>query len=153
MAVVIACRNVCEATQRTAPVFTVTLTGLIVNIFGNLGLGLGWFGLPKLGLQGIGISTSLVSVCMMTFLLYLLRGSSFQRFKLFARRDYPRRKDLSLLLGLSIPIFFALVFEAGLFSATMIQMGMLGTLETAAHSLAITTTSFAYMFPLSLIHI
>ena len=150
MAVVIACRNVCEATQRTAPVFVVTLTGLMINIIGNLGLGLGWFGLPKLGLLGIGISTTLVSLSMMVFLLYLLRGKSFQRFQLFSKREYPRKKDLSLLLGLSIPIFFALVFEAGLFSATMIQMGMLGTLQTAAHSLAITTTSFAYMFPLGL---
>lgn len=150
MAVVLACRNVCEATQLTRPIFTVTVLGLLVNILGNLGLGLGWFGLPKLGLQGIGISTTLVSLCMMVCLLHLLHGKAYQRYHLFAEREAPRRNDVMKLLSLSVPIFFALAFEAGLFSATMIQMGMLGTLQTAAHALAMTTTSFCYMFPLGL---
>ncbi len=150
MAIVLACRNVCEATQLTRPVFKVTILGLVANILGNLGLGLGWFGLPKLGLQGIGISTTLVSLLMMVSLLYLLQGQAYQRYQLFSHREVPQRGEIAKLLGLSVPIFFALVFEAGLFSATMIQMGMLGTLQTAAHALAITTTSFAYMFPLGL---
>ncbi len=150
VAVVLTCRNLCEATQRSKPVFIVTLLGLIVNILGNLGLGLGWFGLPRLGLQGIGISTTLVSLSTMFMLLYLLRGKAYSRFKLFSQRQTPSPKDFMLILGLSTPIFFALVFESGLFAATMIQMGMLGTLQTAAHSLAMSATSFCYMFPLGL---
>ena len=150
VAILMTCRNLCEATQRTKPILTVTLLGLVVNVLGNLGLGLGWFGLPKLGLQGIGISTTLVSLSMMFSLLYLLRGKAYRRYQLFSQRQQPRLSDFSLILGLSVPIFFALVFESGLFAATMIQMGMLGTLQTAAHSLAMSATSFCYMFPLGL---
>lgn len=150
VAIVMTCRNLCEATQRTKPIFIVTLLGLVVNVLGNLGLGLGWFGLPKLGLQGIGISTTLVSISMMLSLLYLLKGKTYKRYQLYSQFQAPRRQDFMLILGLSVPIFFALVFESGLFAATMIQMGMLGTLQTAAHSLAMSVTSFSYMFPLGL---
>lgn len=147
---ILACRNLCEATQRTSAVFIVTTIGLLLNLVGNLGLGLGWFGLPKLGLQGIGISTTLVSVCMFLILLYLLRGKRYFRFELFSHFEFPVTRDFKLLLGLSVPIFFAIIFEAGLFAATIVQMGMIGTLETAAHSLAMSATSFCYMFPLGL---
>jgi len=149
LAAVIACRNICEATQLTRVVFIVTLIGLIINLLGNLGLGLGWFGLPALGLTGIGISTTLVQFTMLLVILICLRGKAFQRYKLFlfARAD---KKIIRSLLTLSIPIFFTLLFEAGLFGATMIQMGMISTLAAAAHTLAISATSFCYMFPLGL---
>ena len=58
LAAIIACRNICEATQITRVVFIVTLIGLVINLLGNLGLGLGWFGLPALGVTGIGLSTT-----------------------------------------------------------------------------------------------
>jgi len=83
LAAVIACRNICEATQLTRVVFIVTLIGLIINLLGNLGLGLGWFGLPALGLTGIGISTTLVQFTMLLVILICLRGKAFQRYKLF----------------------------------------------------------------------
>lgn len=149
-ALIIASRNLCEATQRTAPVFVVTAIGLVVNLFGNLGFGLGWFGLPRMGLQGIGLSTTLVSVCMALCLGWMLWRKQFSRYQLFTSFDGPDWSSIAKLLGLSIPIFFALLFEAGLFAATMVQMGLIGTLETAAHSLAISATSFCYMFPLGL---
>ena len=150
VAIVIACRNICEATQITRIVFVVTVLGLIVNLLGNLGLGLGWFGLPRLELVGIGISTSLVSFCMMVALLLAMRSKSFARYKLFEEFAWPQAIVFKRLLTLSVPIFFALLFEAGLFGATIVQMGTLGTLPTAAHTLAISATSFCYMFPLGL---
>jgi len=149
-ALIIASRNMCEASQRTTPVFLVTAIGLVVNLFGSLGFGLGWFGLPRLGLQGIGLSTTLVAVCMALCLWWMLRGKQFSRYRLFSAFEPPKRQAFARLLTLSVPIFFALLFEAGLFSATMVQMGLIGTLETAAHSLAISATSFCYMFPLGL---
>jgi len=150
VAIVIACRNICEATQITRIVFVVTVLGLVVNLLGNLGFGLGWFGLPRLELRGIGMSTTLVSICMMVALLLAMRSKSFARYRLFEEFTWPQSLVFKRLLSLSIPIFFALLFEAGLFGATIVQMGALGTLPTAAHTLAISATSFCYMFPLGL---
>jgi len=150
IALVMAARNVCEATALTRPVLTVQLLGLGVNIIVDLGLGLGWFGLPRWGLFGIGLATTLVNVCMAIALFLLLLNARFSRYNLFASIDKPSWEHLAPMLALSIPIFLALLFEAGLFAATAIQMGTIGTLEAGAHYIAIGATSFCYMLPLGL---
>lgn len=149
-ALVMACRNVCEATGLTRPVLVVTALGLVINILGNLGLGLGWFGLPKLGLFGIGLSTTFVNIGMAAALFILLRGRTFRRFELFSRFDKPQWLHIKPMLSLSIPIFFGMLFEAGLFAATAIQMGMIGIIESGAHQIAISASAFCYMLPLGL---
>lgn len=150
LAIVLAARNVCEATNLTRPVLFVQLFGLLVNIAVDLTLGLGLFGFPKLGMFGIGLATSMVTVCMAIALLWLLTHNSFQRYNLFARLDYPKWSQLRPMIVLSLPIFFALVFEAGLFVATGYQAGVLGILPAGAHFIAIGATAFCYMLPLGL---
>ncbi len=150
LAVVLAARNVCEATSLTRPVLVVQFIGLLVNIIVDLTLGLGWFGFPKLGLFGIGLATSAVTFCMAGALLWLLTGHSFSRYNLFARIDYPKWQHIGPMLSLSLPICFTLFFEAGLFAATSYQSGVLGTLPASAHFIAIGATAFCYMLPLGL---
>jgi len=149
-AVVMACRNVCEATSYTRGVLVVTLIGLVVNVVFNLGLGLGWFGLPRLGMFGIGSATLIVSIVMSVALVVYLRGNSFKKYQLLSEFTWPDWQVIKPLLALSTPIYLALVFEAGLFTATAIQMGMLGTLEAGAHYIAIGIAGACYMLPLGL---
>jgi len=149
-AVVMACRNACEATGYTRGVVAIQLLGLCINILADLAFGLGWFGFPKLGLLGIGIATSIVSVSMAVALVFYLRGSRFSRYKFLSKFEKPRWSDIKPMLLLSIPIYLALLFEAGLFVATAIQMGMLGTLEAGAHNIAIGISGACYMLPLGL---
>lgn len=150
IALLTAARNVCEATALTRPVLMVQILGLGVNILGDLGLGLGWFGLPALGLQGIGWSTTIVMVCMAASLLFLLSQPGFKRFQVYQHWEWPKLKTLRLLLSLSVPICLAMLFEAGLFTATAVQMGVLGVLPASAHNIAIGVTSFCFMLPLGL---
>lgn len=150
LAIVLAARNVCEATNLTRPVLLVQLFGLLINIVVDLTLGLGLFGFPRLGLFGIGLATSLVTVCMAVALLWLLTGQKFQRYNLFASIDYPQWTHLKPMLAVSLPIFFALIFEAGLFVATGYQSGVLGTIPASAHFIAMGVTSFCFMLPLGL---
>ncbi len=150
VALVMAARNVCEATGLTRPVLLVTAFGLLVNIVANLALGLGWFGFPRLELFGIGLATTLVNICMAAVLYLLLRGPRFVRFGLFAALDSPRWEHLKPMLSLSIPIFLGMLFEAGLFAATAVQMGTIGVVESGAHQIAITASAFCYMLPLGM---
>lgn len=149
-ALVMAARNVCEATNLTRPVLVVTALGLCVNVVANLGLGLGWFGLPALGLLGIGLATTLVNICMAVALFQLLRGKRFARFELFATLDWPIWKILLPMLSLSIPIFLGMLFEAGLFVTTSLIMGVIGLIESGAHHIAMSATAFCYMLPLGI---
>jgi MATE family multidrug resistance protein len=149
-ALVMASRNVCEATGLTRPVLVVTAIGLLINILANLGLGLGWFGMPKLGLFGIGLATTLVNIGMAIVLLRFLAGRRFKRFELFAKFDKPQWVLIKRMLSLSIPIFFGILFEAGLFVATSLQMGIIGVIESGAHQIAIGASGFCYMLPLGM---
>jgi len=112
-AVVMACRNACEATGYTRGVVVIQLLGLSINIFADLALGLGWFGFPKLGLLGIGIATTIVSITMATALVIYLRGDIFARYQFLRTFEKPRWNDIKPMLVLSIPIYLALLFEAG----------------------------------------
>lgn len=149
-AVVMVARNVLEATGLTRPVMLVQLAGLGINILADLGFGLGWFGLPRLGLVGIGVATSVVTVSMAIALIIVLRRPRFSRYELFSQFDWPQWTTLRSLLTLSIPIYLTLLFESGLFFATGVQMGMIGTLEAGAHNIAISLSGACYMLPLGL---
>lgn len=146
----LAARNVCEATGRGRAVLIVQLIGLVINLLGNLAFGLGWFGFPALGLAGIGWSTSLVMLCTCLSLFCLLAGKRFRSFGLYDRFEWPDSTKLLMLLSLSAPIALAILFEAGLFTATAIQMGMLGTVPASAHNIAIGVAALLYMLPLGL---
>ncbi len=147
---ILAGRNVCEASGRTRPVLAVQAIGLVVNLFANLGFGLGYFGLPAYGLAGIGLATTLVNVVMCVVLYALITGPRFRRYRLFKGWQAPDWRQLVALLTLSIPISLTLLFEVGLFSATAIQMGQLGALEASAHNIAVGVSALAYMLPLGL---
>ncbi len=149
-AVVMACRNVCEATGVTRPVLLVQLIGLVVNLFADLAFGLGWFGFPRLGLVGIGIATSAVMVTMAVALVIYLRRDIFKRYQLFSLFDKPDWLEIKPMLALALPIYLALLFEAGLFVATALQMGMIGTIEAGAHYIAISLAGACFMLPLGL---
>ena len=146
----LAARNLCEATARTRPVLLVQCAGLLVNLVADLGLGLGWFGLPKLGIAGIGWSTTIVQTSACLILFAMLRAPTFERFAPYRPMERPDPRRLGELLALSAPICLALLAEGGLFGATAIQMGMLGTLEASAHNIAVGTTAVFYMLPLGL---
>lgn len=150
VALVMAARNVCEATGLTRPVLMVTALGLCINILGNLGLGLGWFGLPRLELLGIGLSTTLVNVGMALATFRLLQGRRFARFELLSGVDAPDWQYIKPMLVLSVPIFLGMLFEAGLFVATAIIMGTLGVIESGAHQIAVSASAFCYMLPLGM---
>ncbi|MBX2883054.1 MAG: MATE family efflux transporter [Granulosicoccus sp.] len=150
LALVMAARNVLEATGVTRPVLIVMALGLLINGTSSAVLGLGLFGFPALGLFGIGLSTSVVNLCMAILLFLILTKSRFRRYSLFTSVEMPQLSILRPMLALSLPIFLGMLFESGLFVATSLQMGMLGLIESGAHQIAITASAFCYMLPLGL---
>ena len=146
----LAARNVCEATARTRQVLVVQGVALGVNVVADLGLGLGMFGLPRLGIAGIGWSTTIVQWTAAATLFALLLRPSFARFRLFERFAWPDPGRLAIVLALSAPICLTVLSESALFVGTAVAMGRLGTLPAGAHNIAIGATSFAYMLPLGL---
>jgi len=150
----LAARNVCEATGRTHQVLLVQGIGVVVNALADvvlgLGVGLARFGIEPLGVAGIGWATTLVHLSTCAVLFLLLRRPTFQRFALYRPLERPDPARLRQLLALAAPISLGLLAESGLFVATALQMGQLGVREAGAHNIAITVTAAFYMLPLGL---
>ncbi|GAA2678057.1 NorM family multidrug efflux MATE transporter [Streptomyces aculeolatus] len=120
--------------RRPQALLQITLASVAVNAALNWVLIHGTFGLPHLGLRGVGIATSAV---------YLL---SFAALYLAAKRDDELAPLLTLavhradaatvgrLLRLGVPIAATYGSEAGFFSVTALMAGSFGPAALAAHA-------------------
>ncbi|MBX3703361.1 MAG: MATE family efflux transporter [Steroidobacteraceae bacterium] len=151
MLVFLAHRYASEGIGWTRPVMYTALVGLAVNVAGNLLFTRGSFGLPSLGAQGCGIATALACWAMLaTMHLYQRRHAVYRRFGLFARFERPDRASLREILALGLPISGSVVSEGALFVVAALLMSTLGTVQVAAHQVAIAYAALMFMIPLSL---
>jgi MATE family multidrug resistance protein len=125
--------------------------GVAVNAFAAWCLIFGHLGLPRLGLVGAGIATTLADTLMFAVLVIVLHADRrFRRYHLlgrFWRADWSRFVEL---WRLGMPIGATLVFEVAVFNASTFLMGLIGEASIAAHSIALQIASLSFMVPLGL---
>jgi hypothetical protein len=129
-----------------------TLAAAAGAILVNLGLGTslihGYLGLPALGLAGAGIASAFAGTTLFIGLsLVVTLDPRFRRYRLFDRvwrADWPRFFEL---MRLGLPIAIALAFEATIFSAATLMMGLIGAAAVAAHAIAMQIGTLGYMVP------
>jgi len=148
---IVVLRSFAVAHSRTRMVFLVTLAGALLHVLGAYALIFGHFGLPALGVAGAGISNSLVQWLMFLALLgHAQVDRRFRRYMLlvrFWRTDWPRFFEV---LRIGLPIGLTILAESGFFAAALFVMGLIGTLELAAHAIAIQCVAIAFMVPLGI---
>jgi len=144
-------RNFLSALERPGWVLAISATGIPLNGLVSWALIFGHFGLPRLGLIGGGIGSSIVWTCMTLSLgIVILTDRQFRRFHLFGRfwrSDWPRFRQLFRLGG---PIGLTMGFEGGVFSAAAFLMGLFGAPSVAAHQIALQIAATTFMIPLAL---
>lgn len=144
-------RFVSEGVGRTLPVMIVALFALVVNIFGNWVFMYGNLGAPAMGAVGCGLASALTMWLMLALMLALVAGDRHYRaLRLFARIDAPRPRELGRMMWLGVPIAFAMMAEAGLFTVTTLMAGILGSVVVAGHQIAMNYTALMFMVPLAL---
>ena len=114
-----ALRGFTSAIGHPGPVMAISIVGTAANFVINYALIKGWFGLPSLGLSGIGMTTALVSSAM----------------------------EMRALLRLGLPIGGTYAAEQGLFTFATLCMGALGSVQLAAHQIAMQTVALAFIVP------
>lgn len=140
-----------SALSRPTTVMIGLIGGALVNVPLDYVLIHGALGVPALGIAGAAWATSLVWVGLFSWLvLVVLRDREFRRYHVFVRfwrPDWPRYREI---WRIGLPVGVALVAESGLFAAGQLLMGQIGTLELAAHAVAIQVASVAFMVPLGI---
>ena len=144
-----ALRGFLEGNSDTKPIMVVAFLGIGANILFNYILMYGKLGLPALGLVGTGYASSIVySLGFLILAGYV--GKRYHDRAVFRGIRRPDSKMIAELFQVGGPIGVTLGFEAGMFSAAAIAMGILGKQELAAHQIALQTASISFMIPLGL---
>ena len=139
------------ANERTQVVLWVTLAGVAVNAAMNWVLIFGKLGAPEFGVRGAAIAS--LGVQWLTFAalaVYAAWEPSLRRFALFQRVWRPDWPAYAQVFRLGLPIGLTGLAEGGLFQASALMMGWIGTRELAAHGIALEITALTFMVHLGL---
>lgn len=148
---VMALRGFLTVMQRSKIVLAATLAGVVVNAVLDYALIFGAFGFPRLELVGAGIASSFTYACTFSILaLYAGRQRGLKRYAIFGRIWRPDWQAFFQILRMGLPIGATLIAEGGLFAASSVLMGWIGTLELAAHGIALQIASITFMVPVGL---
>lgn len=130
----------------TRQAMNITIWGNVLNVILAIIFVRGMFGIEPMGVRGVGYST-LIDRCLMALVMgyYVFKSTNFKRylssFKLF---DFQWWRS-QLILNIGGPVAMQFVFEMGAFAAAAIMAGTFGPDIQAAHQIAITLASMAYM--------
>lgn len=140
-----------SALGRTQVVLWTTLVAVAVNVAVNWALIFGNWGFPELGAMGAAVATVTVQVFSLAALgLYAGLLPNLRRFHLFQRFWRPDWQALWKVWRLGVPIGLTGLAEGGLFHASAIMMGWIGTVELAAHGIALEVAALTFMLHVGL---
>ena len=144
-------RQVLTACGKPRAFFWAMVAALPLNALGNWLLMEGRFGLPRLGLAGIGLSSFFVATFLFLALLAsIARDPDLDRYRLFAgvpRPDVPR---LRTLFRVGVPIGAGNLGEMGVFLFSTVIIGTLGVEVLAGHAVALRMAGVLYALPMAL---
>lgn len=138
-----------SALSRPKVVMVALLGGALLNVLLDYLLIFGHFGFPALGVAGAAWATAGIQVGLFLVLLaHVLRDRQFRRFYVFARFWRPDWTRYREVWRVGLPIGLTVIAESGLFLSAQLLMLRLGTVEVAAHAVALQTVAVAFMIPL-----
>lgn len=140
-------RQTLQALHRVASVVWAMVAANITNAGLNWVFVYGHLGSPALGARGSAIAT-LASRWIMLLLLVVLAWRDIEPHLVPFRPESRDWRPLGRMLRLGLPIGAQQVLEVAAFGAIGLLMGVLGTVEMAAHQIAITLAAFTFMVPL-----
>lgn len=137
------------ALERTEFVLLITVLSAVCNAIINYALIFGNWGAPELGITGAAISSVITQmVGLIGTVIYARRAlpehALFQR---LWRADWAM---LGQVFRLGWPIGLTGLSESGLFAASAVMMGWLGTVPLAAHGIALQLAAITFMIHMGL---
>jgi MATE family multidrug resistance protein len=147
MLMFISLKQFTDGLERTRTAMLLSLSALPVNVFINWLLIYGNWGFPRLELTGAGLGTLITRfVILIVFVVVLQKHKLYKKY-ISVRKDQWKLKVQTLkeLLHIGIPSSLQVAMESGAFAVSAILIGTLGAIQLAAHQIAISCASVAFM--------
>lgn len=130
----------------TKQAMLISIWGNIINIILGVIFVKGLFGIPPMGVKGVGFSTLIDRTIMaLTMGFYVFKSARFKKYlKSFVLTRISRSRGLQIL-RIGAPVALQYTFEISAFSGAAILIGTIGYHEQAAHQVAINLAAMTYM--------
>jgi len=137
------------ALEKTQAVLWITVAAVFANALVNYMLIFGNWGAPELGIVGAAWASLVVQLLSLVLIMAYAQWATpeHQLFVRFWRADW---EAFGEVFKLGWPIGITALAEVGLFAASSVMMGWIGTLQLAAHGIAMQVISLAFMVHLGL---
>ncbi len=128
-----------------------TIFSNIVNVTLNFLLIYGFWIFPRLEIRGAAIGTLVSRFAMMFFIFFILNSKDkfkpyFERLK----RIEIHKKYFREIFNLGFPTAMQMLFEVGIFTASIWLAGTLGTVDQAANQIALNLSSMTFMIAMGM---
>ncbi|MET0361455.1 MAG: MATE family efflux transporter [Sphingobium sp.] len=144
-------RNYLAALERPLWGVAVVVTALPVNLALGWILIFGHLGMPRLGVFGAGLASSLSAVFMAAcVIIVVISDRKFRRYHLFGRFWVPDWERFRHIWALGLPIAITLGLEVTVFNAATFLIGLFGRAPLAAHAIAIQISALCFMVPMGI---
>lgn len=128
-----------------------TLIANVVNVIFNYLLIYGIWFFPRLELEGAAIGTLISRFFMLWFVWEILRRKKkFTEYFKWGKKESLNAEVFKRLLSLGFPTALQMLFEVGIFTATVFLAGLLGTNPQAANQIALNLASMTFMIAVGL---
>lgn len=135
-----------QARQCVVPFTVIIILANVLNLGACLGLGLGKWGFPQLGVRGIALATVISRYAMLVaaiaFTLWRFRRGLSMRLPVLDLRIQRQ------FFRLGLPAAGHTALEIGAFTIATFVVGALGAVPLAAHHVSLMMAAFTFMFPL-----
>lgn len=129
----------------TFSLVSIPLVALANNIFVY-----GRFGLPKMGIVGIGLSTALVQwIICIGFYIYVLRHKDLRKYIKVSSKTLFQKDAAREIIKIGLPAGLINLVETGMIFAAALMMGSFGTSTLAAHQIIMISTTILCRFPMA----
>ncbi|HWU60925.1 MAG TPA: MATE family efflux transporter [Ensifer sp.] len=144
-------RSFLSALKRAGIILYVTVAVLVLNAVFAYAFVLGHFGMPAFGMQAAAYVAAGVNLFgFVAAVVYIERVPMLAAYGLFTRFWRPDWQALGEVVRLGIPVGLMVLAEVSLFTVASLMMGWIGTVELAAHGIALQFASMSFMVPLGL---
>ena len=149
--IIMVLKSYLSALERTQVQLWITLCGVIFNFCVAWALIFGHWGAPEMGVRGAALASLATQFTGAVLLgLYATFEPASRRFRLFQRFWRPDWTILVRVFRLGAPIGLTGLAESCLFVAASLMMGWIGTVELAAHGIAMELAALAFMVHLGI---
>ncbi len=137
------------ALERTQIVLWITVVAGVANAIANYALIFGNWGAPEMGVEGAATASLCTQLVSLLGIIFYVR-TYLPEHDLFRRLWGADWEMLKKVFKLGWPISITGLSEVGLFAASAVMMGWLGTVPLAAHGVALQWASLTFMVHLGL---